>query len=228
MPAVSDLHLNGFALADVTLTDTQCDHLAASIPSARGATRGLLSHPTVLQFLQHKQLGSYLWSVIGRDLVAVKATLFDRTPPSQKNVEWHQDRVIEVRERMDVAGYEAWTMRNGVLHVEPPASVLEQMLAVRLYLDSCGEEDGPLRVLAGSHIRGKLSDAALQEQVATGAVVDLHATKGSVLLMRPLLVHTSAPARMPGHHRVLHIVFAPPEAVSPLEWATAVHLRRAA
>lgn len=230
MPAVSDLNLNGYALADVTLTDTQCDHLAASIPSAgasRGGTRGLLSHPTVLQLLLHKQLGGYLWSVVGRDLVAVKATLYDRTPPSHRRGQWHQDRVIEVRERMDVAGYGPWTSKNGVPHVEPPASVLEQMLAVRLYLDACGPEDGPLRVLAGSHDGGKLSAEAI-EGMSTENAVDLHVKKGGVMLMRPLLVHSSAPARVPSHRRVLHIVLAPPEAISPLEWQTAVHLRRAA
>ena len=228
---MSDFDLNGYAFADVTLTDTQCDHLAASIPSAgssRGGTRGLLSHPTVLQLLLHKQLGGYLWSVIGRDLVAVKATLYDRTPPAHRRGQWHQDRVIEVSERMDVAGYGPWTMKNGIPHVEPPASVLEQMLAVRLYLDSCGPDDGPLRVLAGSHDHGKLSEEALQEQVATAEAVDVHVQKGGVVLMRPLLVHASSTARVPSHRRVLHIVVAPAEAISPLAWQTAVHLRRPA
>lgn len=228
---MSDFHLNGYALADVRLTDTQCDHLAVSIPSAgasRGGTRGLLSHPTVLQLLLHKQLGGYLWSLVGRDLVAVQATLYDRMPPAHRRGQWHQDRVVEVRERMDVAGYGPWTVKNGVPRVEPPASVLEQMLALRLYLDPCGPEDGPLRVLAGSHDRGKLSAAALEEQVSRAHAVDLHVPKGGVMLMRPLLVHSSAPARVPSHRRVLHIVLAPAEAISPLEWQTAVQLRRAA
>jgi ectoine hydroxylase-related dioxygenase (phytanoyl-CoA dioxygenase family) len=230
MQAVPDFHMNGYALANVTLTSTQCDHLAASIPSngsSRGGTRGLLSHPTVLQFLLHKQLGGYLWSVVGRDLVAVKATLYDRTPPAHRRVQWHQDRVIEVSERMDVAGYGPWTMKSGVPHVEPPASVLEQMLAVRLYLDDCGPDDGPLRVIPGSHDRGKLSPEEL-EQLSAGDAVDVHVSKGSVVLMRPLLVHASAPTRVLAHRRVLHIVLAPAEAISPLEWQTAVPLRRVA
>ncbi|HYC92429.1 MAG TPA: phytanoyl-CoA dioxygenase family protein [Thermoanaerobaculia bacterium] len=226
---MSDFHINGYALADVTLTDTQCDHLAASIPSAgssRGGMRGLLTHPTVLQLLLHKQLGGYLWSVIGRDLVAVKATMYDRMPPARG--QWHQDRVIEVRERMDVASYGPWSSKNGVPHVEPPASVLEQMVAVRLYLDACGPDDGPLRVLPGSHDRGKLDAEALREEVSSADAVDLHVAKGGVLLMRPLLVHASSQARVPRHRRVLHIVLAPAEAISPLEWQTAVQLRRAA
>jgi hypothetical protein len=33
---------------------------------------------------------------------------------------------------------------------------------------------------------------------------------------------------MPTHRRVLHIEFAPAEAISPLQWQTSIHLRRAA
>jgi hypothetical protein len=35
---------------------------------------------------------------------------------------------------------------------------------------------------------------------------------------RPLLLHASAPARAPGHRRVLHIEFASCELAPPLEW----------
>jgi hypothetical protein len=46
--------------------------------------------------------------------------------------------------------------------------------------------------------------------------------------MRPLLVHASSPSRTPAHRRVLHLEFAPLEAISPLQWHSAIPLRRAA
>jgi hypothetical protein len=46
--------------------------------------------------------------------------------------------------------------------------------------------------------------------------------------MRPLLVHASSAAILPAHRRVLHIELAPIEAISPLQWHSAVALRRAA
>jgi ectoine hydroxylase-related dioxygenase (phytanoyl-CoA dioxygenase family) len=228
---VPDLYADGFSIAEIQLTREQCDHLAASIPSVaagRGGVRGLVTHPSVLQLLMHEQLGKYLWSVIGRDLVAVKATLFDKTSDSNWRVQWHQDRVVAVRERMDVAGYGPWSVKAGVPHVEPPASVLEQMLAVRVYLDDCGAENGPLRVIPGSHTSGKLDEADIESHVAAIPAVELNLRKGAMLLMRPLLLHASSPALVASHRRVLHIEFAPPEAVSPLQFEATVQLRRAA
>jgi ectoine hydroxylase-related dioxygenase (phytanoyl-CoA dioxygenase family) len=228
---VIDLDVRGYALADVSLSPEQCDHIAASLPAVgggRGGIRGLVAHPTVLQLLHHKRLGDYLWSVIGRELVAVKATLFDKTVDSNWRVQWHQDRLIAIRERLDVVGYGPWSRKAGILHVEPPTSVLEQMLAVRVYLDQCGPEHGPLHVIPGSHEWGKLSDAEIPQRVAAGPGVEVLVPKGSLLLMRPLLLHASSQAIAADHRRVLHIEFAPAESISPLQWDTAIPLRRAA
>src|SRR5207237_89348 len=114
-----------------------------------------------MRLLRHESLGRYLWSLLGRDLVAVKATLFDKTPESNWRVQWHQDRAIAVKERLDVPGYGPWSSRCGSLHVEPPSEVLAQMIAVRVHLDPCDSENGPLRVIPGSHRSGKLSDRQL-------------------------------------------------------------------
>ena len=228
---VNDLDVAGYTLADLELTHQQCDLLAAAIPAAtagRGGVRGLVDHPSVLQLLTHHQLGRYLWSMVGRDLVAVKATLFDKTMGSNWRVQWHQDRVIAIRERMDVVGYGPWTVKAGVSHVEPPAAVLDQMLAVRVYLDECSADNGALRVIPGTHSLGKLSADALLHCVDEGRSVELPVRKGGLLLMRPLLVHASSPSVAPDHRRVLHIELAPIEAISPLQWHTSVPLRRAA
>lgn len=226
---MDDLRTSGFELANISLSEEQCDHVVASLPpitAGRGGVRGLIEHPTVLQLLRHKRLGDYLWSVVGRELTAVKATLFDRTAELSWRVQWHQDRVIAVREKMDVDGYGPWSTKLGVPHVEPPASVLEQMIALRIYLDDSRADNGPLRAIAGSHSFGKLSEQELQLHVGADEPVDIHVPKGGMLLMRPLLIHASVPSRPNDHRRVLHIEMAPPESISPLQWHTRVDLRR--
>jgi ectoine hydroxylase-related dioxygenase (phytanoyl-CoA dioxygenase family) len=229
---MDDLDGDGYALADIVLAAHQCDHIASSLPTVGGAVRGgirnLISHPTVVQLLNHERLGTYLWSVIGRDLVAVKATLFDKTTESNWRLQWHQDRAIAVRERRQVTGYGPWSTKAGVLHVEPPTQVLAQMLAVRIHLDETGAENGPLRVIPGSHRGGKLTDGQLAIAADKAHVVEIYVPRGGLLLMRPLLVHSSSVASAPDHRRVLHIEFAPPDAISPLHWHTAVQLKRAA
>ena len=228
---MNELDTDGYALSDLILARHQCEHLASSLPPAsagRGGVRHLISHPTVIQLLQHGSLGRYLWSVLGRDLVAVKATMFDKTMGSNWRVQWHQDRAIAIKERMDVPGYGPWSMKSGSLHVEPPSRVLEQMIAVRIHLDACGTDNGPLRVVPGSHRLGKITETRIAEVAAASETEDLVVGQGAILLMRPLLVHAYSAAHDPAHQRVLHIDLAPREAISPLQWHTAMELRRAA
>ena len=230
---MNDLDGAGYAIADIVLAAHQCEHIASSLPGVaggRGGVRNLIGHPTVMQLLQHERFGAYLWSIVGRDLVAVKATLFDKPPQANWRAQWHQDCAIHVRERMDVAGYGPWSMKAGALHVDAPAEVLAQMLAVRIHLDACDADNGPLRVIPGSHLAGKLDSNELIG-ISTGtAMVEIHVPQGAIVLMRPLLVHASAAPTKGGlgHRRVLHIEFAPPEAISPLQWHSALQLRRAA
>lgn len=229
---MEDLDGDGYALAGFVLADHQCAYIAASLPtvvgSARGGVRNLIGHPTVAALLSHDRLGEYLWSMIGRELVAVKATLFDKTGESNWRAQWHQDRTIAVKDRLDVAGYGPWSTKAGSLHVEAPQEVLAQMLAVRIHIDECSADNGPLRVIPGSHLGGKLSPDQLERVVATSEMAELHVPRGGLLLMRPLLIHSSSAARAPEHRRVLHIEFAPIEAISPLKWNEAIGLRRAA
>jgi ectoine hydroxylase-related dioxygenase (phytanoyl-CoA dioxygenase family) len=109
--------------------------------------------------------------------------------------------------------------KEGVLQVQPPAAVLEQLVAVRLHLDDCGPQDGPLRVLPGSHTAGVRPEGALAS--AEGAVV-CTAPRGSALLMRPLLMHASSKANGHSLRRVLHLLFAPPALPLGLRWHHAV------
>jgi ectoine hydroxylase-related dioxygenase (phytanoyl-CoA dioxygenase family) len=229
---VESLDTDGYAIADFVLADHQCAHIASSLPAvtgtARAGVRNLITHPTVVALLSHQRLGKYLWSVTGRDLVAVKATLFDKTGDTNWRMQWHQDRTIAVKERLDVAGFGPWSTKAGALHVEAPREVLAQMLAIRIHLDASGPDNGPLRVIPASHLLGKLTEADLEREVARADVAELHVPQGSLLLMRPLLIHSSPAAHSPDHRRVLHIEFAPIEAISPLKWHETKTLNRAA
>lgn len=228
---MEDFDTDGYAIADFVLADHQCAHIASSLPAvagtARGGLRNLIDHPTVAALLSHARLGKYLWSVTGRDLVAVKATLFDKSETNWR-MQWHQDRTIAVKERLDVAGFGPWSTKSGTLHVEAPREVLTQMLAIRIHLDACGPDNGPLRVIPASHLLGKLKEEDLEREVARAEAAELHLPQGSLLLMRPLLIHSSPAALSPGHRRVLHIELAPVEAISPLKWHEARPLNRAA
>jgi ectoine hydroxylase-related dioxygenase (phytanoyl-CoA dioxygenase family) len=210
-----NLDRDGYALADLVFTDTTCEELAAAMPEIEkgsGGVRHLLGHEAVRRVLTNSRFARTITPFVGLNAVAVNATLFDKTPASNWRVFWHQDRTIHVR-------------KNGEgRKLDAPSAVLEQMVAARIHLDDAGHENGPLRVIPRSHRLGKLDDDRLLEVSAKGPQVELHAPRGSILLMRPLLVHASSPAASPAHRRVLHIEFAPRDAVVPLEWDLSISL----
>ncbi len=114
-----------------------------------------------------------------------------------------------MRSRAEVPGFDPWSMKDGVPHVQPPIGLLEQMLAVRLHLDDADEANGALRVLPGTHRLGRLSPAQVQEQRARQADVLCAVTAGDALLMRPLLLHASGRlSNASRRRRVLHIEYA--------------------
>ena len=229
---MTDLDGFGFVLADIELSEDQLDYIATSLPSVadqRGGSRRLLSHPTVLRLIRHRQLAQLLWSLTGRELVAVDARLLDSACKPETPSQWHQDRLVAVRERLDVHGYGPWSTRVGVSHVEPPLSVLDQMVVLQVHLDDAADGSHALRILPGSHRAGKLTADGIKRLVETQDAVMPVMPKGSLVVMRPLLLHaTSASSLRSQHYRVLHVEFAPPEAITPLQWHSTVHLHRAA
>jgi hypothetical protein len=95
-----------------------------------------------------------LQNMMQRDAVAVQSTLFDKSPEKNWLVSLHQDLSIPVNRRVDSPG---WSEKEGQLYVQPPVSVLEQLVAVRIHIDDCPEESGGLRVVPRSHSQGRLS-----------------------------------------------------------------------
>jgi ectoine hydroxylase-related dioxygenase (phytanoyl-CoA dioxygenase family) len=102
--------------------------------------------------------------------------------------------------------------------VQPPAAVLERMLTVRVHLDPCGVENGPVRVLPGSHTHGRLGTEEIARWREGGAPVPCTCGRGGALVMRPLLLHASSPATLPAHRRVVHLEFAADDLPHGLDW----------
>jgi ectoine hydroxylase-related dioxygenase (phytanoyl-CoA dioxygenase family) len=156
--------------------------------------------------------------VLGNCAFVTRAILFDKTAQANWNVSWHQDTTIAVRAKVDAPGFGPWSVKAGVQHVQPPADVLESMLTVRLHLDDCGDENGPLRVIPGSHTHGILESEELQRIRTSRESFACTAKAGDALLMRPLLLHASSPAKAPAHRRVLHLEWAAATLPFGLEW----------
>jgi ectoine hydroxylase-related dioxygenase (phytanoyl-CoA dioxygenase family) len=114
-----------------------------------------------------------------------------------------------LRERRDAKGWGPWSVKEGVICAHAPASALEQVLAIRIHLDDSDEQNGSLRVLPQTHTLGVLSDDAIHDLSEKIPSVDCFVRAGGVLIMKPLLIHSSSKAKSENcHRRVLHVEYA--------------------
>ena len=150
---------------------------------------------------------------------AVRVLAFDKTPESNWNLGWHQDRVIAVKERKEIAGFDRWTIKNTIPHVEAPANFLGDMFSMRLHLDDTDRTNGALKIIQGSAAKGKLTDLEVKECASKSDAVTCEARIGDILIMKALTVHASKPSQSPSHRRVLHIDYCTTNLPTGLNWA---------
>jgi ectoine hydroxylase-related dioxygenase (phytanoyl-CoA dioxygenase family) len=94
---------------------------------------------------------------------------------------------------------------------------MSRILAIRLHLDDSGPDNGPLRVIPGSHKQGRFSAEQVANWPKTNSVT-CTVPNGGALLMRPLLLHASSACAVPKPRRVIHLEFAAEELPHGLEW----------
>ena len=182
--------------------------------------RNLAAHaPSVGQLASSPQVQELVGGILGGAHRLVRSILFDKVPGANWNVAWHQDLTIAVVERREVDGFGPWSVKEGVVSVQPPAAILESMITLRLHLDDCGIDNGPVRVIPGSHRFGRLDPAHIDDLVSSATPVQCVGNRGSALLMRPLLLHASSKASTPTHRRVVHLDFAGCDLPAGLNWA---------
>lgn len=222
---------HGFAIAGHVIDDRAVASLIDSIDSLAHSTdrgpKGAGSYgvrhlcqivPRVAAMAQSEPVRSLVEPVLGTSAKVVRSLLFDKNPVANWKVPWHQDLTIAIKERRESIGFGPWSIKAGVPHVQPPVSVLERMLTIRVHLDDCGQDNGPLRVVPGSHRFGFLPLERVQRLRQEHGEVACIVSRGDAVLMRPLILHASSPALTPSHRRVVHLEFAAEELPGGLHW----------
>jgi hypothetical protein len=220
---------DGYLVSEGVLSDDDVEQLRAAVARIphgaevrrrRGVygVRNLLEIcPAARELARQTRIRQFVTPVLGENAFAVRAIYFDKVPGSNWSLFWHQDNVISVVARVEVAGYVGWSNKAGVWQVQPPAQVLANMVAVRVHLDDCGPENGPLRVLPDSHRFGWL-DEQLDDWKMRMPEAICTVRRGGVVAMCPLLLHASAKSVAVGHRRVIHIEYASDDLPEGLEW----------
>ncbi|HEY7688678.1 MAG TPA: phytanoyl-CoA dioxygenase family protein [Dongiaceae bacterium] len=226
--ALASLEAEGFALIPEAIGADRLDELRQETEKLLGdggrhGARNIFARSATLRDLaSHGPLRDAAVSVLGPGTVAVRGIIFDKLMEANWMVGWHQDLTIAVAARHEAPGFGAWTVKEGVPHVQPPAGILEGMVTLRLHLDDCDKDNGALMVLPASHRQGRLCEADVDKLARERTPVICAATAGDLLLLRLLTAHASRRSTSDRRRRVLHLEFASGALPPPLRWHEAI------
>jgi hypothetical protein len=227
-PAREQLHDRGWLIVDRAMGDDQCRNTIACLELLEidsAGRRNLLDMAWCVELARTLQSGPSISSILiedGMAMVAVQCTLFEKSRGKNWLVGMHQDLSIPVAAKVDGGNLRGWSQKEGVWFVQPPVDVLRRMIAIRLHLDPCGLDDGPLKLVPCSHNQGRLDDAAITTLREMHGESTCCLEAGGALIMRPLLLHASSKGSGRSRRRVLHFLFGPPELPCGLAWHKAI------
>jgi len=223
MQGIARFAAQGYLVAEGVLSGRECDLLALELETAKKSSAGgrrFLERPWCIELANALRQHMVLSHLLPPEAVAVQCSLFSKSSTTNWSVAPHQDLSIPVASRVVSPQCSGWSMKEGMLFVQPPVEVLGSLVAVRLHVDASEPDSGPLRVAPGSHRFGRLSASRVSQSFQD---IDICAApRGAALAMRPLLVHASAKAVATVNRRVLHFLFGPPTLPLGLRWAHAV------
>ncbi|WP_407676214.1 phytanoyl-CoA dioxygenase family protein [Peristeroidobacter agariperforans] len=227
MSQLSSIERDGFATASGVLDErTRLDlirDVEELLIESPAGVRGLAAKaPSVAALALSAAVRSLVEPVLGSQARLVRSILFNKSLDANWQVAWHQDLTIAVASQEEAEGYSSWSVKEGVVHVQPPVQVLEQMLSVRLHLDPADATNGALWVSPASHRLGRLP-AGEAASVAERSGKQLCVVQaGDALLFRPLILHASRKAISLKPRRVIQLEFAGVSLPESLAWAEAI------
>lgn len=227
MPKSNNFDSVGFALFPSFVVEEELQKLASALAPFRlvksvAGIRNLLSRCShIREFATSGAAYQLATELLGSAPRPVRGILFDKTPDANWYVTWHQDLSIPVSAKVETPGYGPWSVKDDIVHVQPPAEILEQMVSLRIHLDDCGADNGAIKFIAGSHLDGILAADEIRQWRERQNEIICPAQCGDVIAMRPLILHASSGSKIPQQRRVLHLEYSAATLPSHLDWAMA-------
>ncbi|MDX2045685.1 MAG: phytanoyl-CoA dioxygenase family protein [Chitinophagaceae bacterium] len=157
----------GFTIIDDVFSSEETDslvlllnHLDTSNPNFRKtndlfAIRQFLKEvPAIRQLILNEKLCTIIKQFIGQDYFIVKSVYFDKPEQSNWFVAYHQDLTIAVDKKNEIEGFVNWTVKQNHFAVQPPLHMLQNNFTIRIHVDDTDENNGALKVIPGSHLKG--------------------------------------------------------------------------
>jgi len=231
----SQLGNNGFTIIKNVFSDEQIEQLLKLIDQtdiSRASFRKSSDLFAIRQFLKevpdinpqvfNNDFICLLGAILGHDYFVVKSIYFDKPKQSNWFVAYHQDLTIAVDRKTELEGYNQWTVKQEQFSVQPPLAILKSIYTVRIHLDDTDENNGALKVIPGSHLKDIYRSEDIDWSVETEE--NCIVPKGGIMIMRPLLQHSSSRTTNNKRRRVIHIEFCNKELHNKLKWIERINL----
>lgn len=155
--------------------------------------------------------------LFGSDYFLVKSIYFDKPENSNWFVAYHQDLTISVDKKVALPGFGPYTIKRNQFAVQPPLNILEQNFTIRIHLDNTDEDNGALKVVPKSHSKGIYRPENINWDTETE--VSCNVKRGGMMIMKPLLLHSSGRTTNNKKRRVIHLEFSNVMLPKELEWS---------
>lgn len=235
MKQIEDFLVNGFAIIDNIYTIEEAGKILEQINQASSdkktfrksadlfAIRQFLREvPETADTIFNDKLKPVLTELLGNNYFVVKSIYFDKPQTSNWYVSYHQDLTISVDKKLALKGFEFWTTKQNQFAVQPPLDILQNIVTVRIHLDETDENNGALKVVPQSHLKGICRPETIDWTAESE--VNCNVSKGGIMLMKPLLLHSSGRTTNSRQRRVIHIEFSNQELPTELNWAERLNL----
>ena len=163
------------------------------------------------------KLNSIISQLFGDNYFVTKSIYFDKPEDSNWFVSYHQDLTISVDKKLNIEGFGPWTIKQNQFAVQPPLDILESNFTIRIHLDDTDEHNGALKVIPKSHLKGIYRPETIDWLKETE--ITCKVGKGGIMIMKPLLLHSSNRTTNYNKRRVIHIEFSNRSLVDTLEWS---------
>ncbi|MDV6167282.1 phytanoyl-CoA dioxygenase family protein [Flavobacterium sp. DG1-102-2] len=178
--------------------------------------------PESISYIMNYNLITMVRQLFGNEYFAVKSIYFDKPGESNWFVAYHQDLTVSVDKKQETEGFGPWTVKQNQFAVQPTLDVLENIFTIRIHLDETDENNGALKVIPGSHnkqiYRPETIDWSKESEV------NCNVSQGGIMIMKPLLLHSSGKTTNNARRRVIHIEFSNKSLPNDLQWAEYINV----
>ena len=225
-----DLTENGFTTVDNIYSDKEIEEILLTIDRAdkdKETFRKSADLFAIRQFLKeipetkdlvfNDKLKTAVRQLFGDNYFVVKSIYFDKPETSNWYVSYHQDLTISVDKKVELENFGPWTTKQNQFAVQPPIDILENIYTIRIHLDDTDENNGALRVIPKSHSKKIYRPETIDWSRETET--NCNVSKGGIMIMKPLILHSSSRTTNNKRRRVIHIEFSNQELPIALKWA---------